>query len=187
MPWAEAKVGAVATQSFANVTYGPRGLKMLAEGKSADPHYGATIIDASLDELKQRELIPFMRLGAEAGAIMIGHGTYPQIDDPDMPASLSRRLTADLLRQIGFNGSSLISHPITTGISASSKLISPRRMRLLAWPRRPSSVISTKRGEGSSRRESCCFRFRWSRGVCLARQPQPARATRAPFFGVSPP
>ena len=71
---------------------------------SADPHYGATIIDASLDELMQRELIPFMRLGAEAGAIMIGHGTYPQIDDPDIPASLSRRLTADLPQQIGFNG-----------------------------------------------------------------------------------
>ncbi|HEV8657066.1 MAG TPA: beta-N-acetylhexosaminidase [Thermoanaerobaculia bacterium] len=71
---------------------------------SADPHYGATIIDASLEELMQRDLIPFIRLGAAAGAIMIGHGTYPQIDDPDVPATLSRRLTADLLRQIGFDG-----------------------------------------------------------------------------------
>ncbi len=71
---------------------------------SADPHYGATIIDASLDDLMQRDLIPFIRLGAEAGAIMIGHGTYPQIDDPDVPATLSRRLTADLLRQIEFDG-----------------------------------------------------------------------------------
>ncbi len=71
---------------------------------SADPHYGATIIDVSLSELLARELVPFARLGNEAGAIMIGHGTYPQIDDPDLPASLSRRLTADLLRQIGFDG-----------------------------------------------------------------------------------
>ncbi|HEY3055109.1 MAG TPA: beta-N-acetylhexosaminidase [Thermoanaerobaculia bacterium] len=71
---------------------------------SADPHYGATIIDESLEELLRRDLIPFMRLGAEAGAIMIGHGTYPQIDDPDIPATLSRRQTADLLRQIGFEG-----------------------------------------------------------------------------------
>lgn len=71
---------------------------------SADPHYGATIIDVPLDEMLERELVPFAKLGAEAGAIMIGHGTYPQIDDPDMPASLSRKLTADLLRKIGFDG-----------------------------------------------------------------------------------
>ncbi len=71
---------------------------------SADPHYGATIIDVSLSELLSREVVPFQRLGNEAGAIMIGHGTYPQIDDPDLPASLSHRLTADLLRQIGFDG-----------------------------------------------------------------------------------
>lgn len=32
VPWAEAGVGAVATQSFANVSYGPRGLKLLKEG-----------------------------------------------------------------------------------------------------------------------------------------------------------
>ena len=34
VPWARAGVGAVATQSFANVTYGPRGLKLLQAGKS---------------------------------------------------------------------------------------------------------------------------------------------------------
>lgn len=36
VPWAKANVGAVATQSFANTTYGPRGLELLAEGKSAE-------------------------------------------------------------------------------------------------------------------------------------------------------
>jgi beta-N-acetylhexosaminidase len=71
---------------------------------SADPHYGATIIDVPLKDLLARDLVPFARIGKEAGAIMIGHGTYPQIDDPDLPATLSRRLTADLLRQIGFDG-----------------------------------------------------------------------------------
>jgi beta-glucosidase-like glycosyl hydrolase len=71
---------------------------------SADPHYGATVIDVSHEELLERDLVPFARLGNEAKAIMIGHGTYPQIDDPDLPASLSRRLTAELLREIGFNG-----------------------------------------------------------------------------------
>ncbi len=32
VPWVEADVGAVATQSFVNVSYGPRGLKLLKEG-----------------------------------------------------------------------------------------------------------------------------------------------------------
>src|SRR5262245_36860849 len=36
VPWAKAGVGAVATQAAVNVTYGPRGLELLAEGKSAE-------------------------------------------------------------------------------------------------------------------------------------------------------
>src|SRR4051794_34326953 len=35
VPGARAKVGAVATQSYANVTYRPEGLRLLAEGRSA--------------------------------------------------------------------------------------------------------------------------------------------------------
>ncbi|MFQ5845760.1 MAG: DUF1028 domain-containing protein, partial [Planctomycetota bacterium] len=35
VPWAKAGVGAVATQAWANVGYGPRGLELLASGKSA--------------------------------------------------------------------------------------------------------------------------------------------------------
>ena len=35
VPWAKAKVGALATQSYANVSYGPEGLALLQSGKSA--------------------------------------------------------------------------------------------------------------------------------------------------------
>lgn len=35
VPWAEAGVGAIATQSFVNVSFGPRGLQRLREGKTA--------------------------------------------------------------------------------------------------------------------------------------------------------
>lgn len=35
VPWAQAEVGAVATQASANVSYGPRGLELLAAGASA--------------------------------------------------------------------------------------------------------------------------------------------------------
>ena len=36
VPWAEANVGAVATQSYANPTYGPGGLRLLRDGLSAE-------------------------------------------------------------------------------------------------------------------------------------------------------
>ena len=71
---------------------------------SGDPHYGATVMDLSLEALTGRDLVPFAKLGNEAGAIMIGHGTYPQIDDPHTPATLSRRLSRGLLDAIGFEG-----------------------------------------------------------------------------------
>jgi len=35
VPWAKAGVGAIATQSYANVAYGPEGLERLAKGQSA--------------------------------------------------------------------------------------------------------------------------------------------------------
>jgi uncharacterized Ntn-hydrolase superfamily protein len=59
VPWGKAGVGAIATQAEANVTYGPRGLDLLAKGKSASEtldllieadrradHRQAAIIDA---------------------------------------------------------------------------------------------------------------------------------------------
>lgn len=35
VPWAKAKVGAIATQAWANLSYGPRGLELLQQGLSA--------------------------------------------------------------------------------------------------------------------------------------------------------
>lgn len=46
VPWAEAGVGAIATQAYANIDYGVEGLKLLREGKSAE---------AVLAELKARD------------------------------------------------------------------------------------------------------------------------------------
>ena len=72
---------------------------------SADPHYGATVIDVPLEGLLARDLAPYAALGTEAAAIMVGHGTYPRIDGSGVPATLSRRLTHGLLReQLQFDG-----------------------------------------------------------------------------------
>ncbi len=43
--WAEAGVGAIATQSFVNVSFGPRGLELLKQGKTAQQAVGE-LIDA---------------------------------------------------------------------------------------------------------------------------------------------
>ena len=45
VPWAEAGVGAIATQSWANTTYGPNGLKLLKSGLSADQTLERLIAD----------------------------------------------------------------------------------------------------------------------------------------------
>ncbi len=45
VPWAEAGVGAIATQSFVNVAFGPQGLAMLREGQTA-PQVLEALIEA---------------------------------------------------------------------------------------------------------------------------------------------
>ena len=45
VPWAEAGVGAIATQSWANTTYGPNGLKLLRSGLSAEQTLERLIAD----------------------------------------------------------------------------------------------------------------------------------------------
>ncbi len=72
---------------------------------SGDPHYGATVVDIPLAELQNEDLRPYVELGNEANAVMIGHAIYPQVDDPRLPASLSRKMSTDVLRDVvGFRG-----------------------------------------------------------------------------------
>ena len=73
---------------------------------SDDTHNGLAIIDKSLEELKQTELIPFMS-AIENGAqmIMVGHMSLPQIVSNNTPATMSKEVITDLLRaELGFNG-----------------------------------------------------------------------------------
>jgi uncharacterized Ntn-hydrolase superfamily protein len=57
VPWARADVGAIATQSFANVTYGPNGLAMLALGQSAQDTLAALVADDTLREQRQAGIV----------------------------------------------------------------------------------------------------------------------------------
>ena len=73
---------------------------------SEDTHNGLAVIDKSLDELKQAELVPFIS-AIENGAnmIMVGHMSLPQVVGDNTPATMSKEVISDLLRsELGFNG-----------------------------------------------------------------------------------
>ncbi|HKI53789.1 MAG TPA: DUF1028 domain-containing protein, partial [Anaerolineales bacterium] len=57
VPWAQADVGAVATQSFANTSFGPRGLAMMATGLSAYETLARLLEDDPDKELRQIGLV----------------------------------------------------------------------------------------------------------------------------------
>ncbi|MFJ8690048.1 glycoside hydrolase family 3 protein [Micromonospora wenchangensis] len=70
-----------------------------------DSHHDLPRIGASRDRLDAGELVPF-RAAVAAGvqAVMTGHLLVPALD-PDLPATLSRRILGDLLREeLGFSG-----------------------------------------------------------------------------------
>lgn len=73
---------------------------------AADTHEGYAYIEKGLEELKNSDLIPFIR-GIEEGVpvIMAGHISLPDVTGDDMPASLSEKMIADILRtDLGYDG-----------------------------------------------------------------------------------
>lgn len=72
---------------------------------AVDSHLALPIVDRSLEELRERELVPF-RAAIEAGArtIMTSHILLPQLD-AHRPATLSPTILQGLLRgELGFEG-----------------------------------------------------------------------------------
>jgi uncharacterized Ntn-hydrolase superfamily protein len=57
VPWARAEVGAVATQAFANTSYGPDGLKLMAEGLSAEAALARLVDPDALRDQRQVGLV----------------------------------------------------------------------------------------------------------------------------------
>ena len=57
VPWVQAEAGAVATQSFANTSYGPRGLALMATGLSAQETLERLLEDDPDRELRQVGLV----------------------------------------------------------------------------------------------------------------------------------
>jgi uncharacterized Ntn-hydrolase superfamily protein len=73
VPWARAGVGAVATQAFANTTFGPRGLDLLAAGQPP-----AAVLEALLAEDAGRDRRQVGLVAADGASVTYsGPGTTP--------------------------------------------------------------------------------------------------------------
>ena len=69
-----------------------------------DSHYGSAYVSSTLEELRENEFLPF-EAGIEAGAdfVMVGHLIVTDVDD--VPATLSKTIVTDVLRnELGFKG-----------------------------------------------------------------------------------
>ncbi len=71
---------------------------------TVDSHLGLPVVHKSLDELRRLELVPFLRAVGRVPALMTAHIVYPDLDG-ELPATLSRRILTELLRQeLGYDG-----------------------------------------------------------------------------------
>jgi uncharacterized Ntn-hydrolase superfamily protein len=77
VPWAEAGVGAVATQSLVEISYGPLGLELMRAGKSAPEALAALVAADSSEAVRQVAIIDASgRVAAHTGARCIAHAGH---------------------------------------------------------------------------------------------------------------
>ncbi|WP_341480013.1 beta-N-acetylhexosaminidase [Paenibacillus dendrobii] len=82
---------------------------------SVDSHIGLPVVNNDLSRLRKMELIPFKEaIDNRAEVVMIAHLLMPKID-PDHPASFSKKIITDLLRnELNYQGV-VISDDMTMG------------------------------------------------------------------------
>jgi beta-N-acetylhexosaminidase len=73
---------------------------------SADSHHNLPVLDVSRHKLETEDLMPFRHcIGAGVKSVMVGHLAVPSLDETGLPASMSKRVCTDILReQMGFQG-----------------------------------------------------------------------------------
>jgi len=73
---------------------------------NTDSHKERTVVNHSADQLENIDLVPFKDfIDAGLSGVMVGHIVVPAIDASERPASLSYKMTTELLRdKMGFEG-----------------------------------------------------------------------------------
>lgn len=100
-------------------------------GTVEDSHNGYAYSYKTLEELKEIELVPFQS-GCDKGIdfIMVSHVSTPNITGSDIPATLSRQIVTDVLRQeMGYQGI-IITDSLNMG--AVSEHYSPQEAAVMA-------------------------------------------------------
>ena len=92
--WAEAGVGAVATQSIVEVSYGPHGLDRMRGGIAADQCLSRLIASDPMEKLRQVAMIDANGIvGTHTGAGCVGRAGHRQVPQVSAQANLMERDT----------------------------------------------------------------------------------------------
>jgi uncharacterized Ntn-hydrolase superfamily protein len=92
--WAQAGVGAVATQSFAEPAYGPRGLELMGAGRSAPEALGSLLAADELESGRQVAMIDRAgRVAVHTGTRCIAHAGHAVGDQVSAQANIMARDT----------------------------------------------------------------------------------------------
>ena len=86
-------------------------------GTSEDSHGTLPVVQADLETIRGRDLVPYRMMIAEGlPAIMVGHLAFPSITHDETPATLSKTILTDLLRgELGFKGVTITDDLFMTG------------------------------------------------------------------------
>lgn len=106
-PETVAKMGVQMLRAFRDERLVATGKHFPGRGNSTvDVHYEMDVNPADRQRLWEADLLPYRALIAEhLPAVMTAHTVYPALDPDELPASVSRRITHDLLRgELGFEG-----------------------------------------------------------------------------------
>jgi len=66
---------------------------------NVDPHHDLPSVDRTQEELESLEWAPFRKLLPLLDLLMVGHVSYPKVDPTNLPASLSRTMVHQNLRE----------------------------------------------------------------------------------------
>lgn len=71
----------------------------------SDSHYGAAVVNRTWTELLERELVPFVGSLNDTDMVMAAHVSIPKVTGDNTPASLSKVIITDKLRnELGYGG-----------------------------------------------------------------------------------
>jgi beta-N-acetylhexosaminidase len=84
-----------------------------------DSHLALPVLPHGRARLETIELVPFRALLADVPIVMVAHLACPELGDGELPATLGRHVTTDLLRQdLGFSGVAVTDAMDMQGVAA---------------------------------------------------------------------